>query len=341
MLRMFYDTNTQNSFLFSLMHLTTPVLIPTSHVRIGYEHRITLFGSCFADAIGSHLGDTLFDIDLNPFGTLYNPHSVAVAIRRLLAPRTFTSADLIHHADAYHSPLHHSDFSAPTAEECLRRINDRLDSSTTHLAHTDRLIITFGTAYVYRLKDTGAIVGNCHKLPERCFTRARLTADDIVHVWAPLLDELLSRRPTLQCLFTVSPIRHLRDGLRENTLSKATLHLAVDRLIALHPDRLDYFPAYEILLDELRDYRFYADDMCHPTPLAVRYIFERFRDACMDPPTRAWLLRAEAIRRDLGHRPFRPDSDAHRHFLAKTTLKLQQLRSELPLPSTFAPQKKG
>lgn len=317
------------------MTFTTPVHIPPSHVRISYAHRITLFGSCFAEAIGARLVDGLFCVDLNPFGTLYNPLSVATVIERLWSAQPFTESELIHHADAYHSPLHHSDFSAPTATECLRRINDRLAHSARHLAAADRLIITFGTAYVYRWRETGAVVGNCHKLPEHCFTRTRLTVDEIVRTWADLMDTLQRQRPTLQWLFTVSPVRHLRDGAHENALSKSTLLLAVDQLVRRCPERADYFPAYEIMMDELRDYRFYADDMCHPSPLAVRHIGERFEAACMDPQTRQWLSRAEAIHRDLQHKPFHPDSEAHRRFVAQTTLKLHQLQSELPCPPTF------
>ena len=317
------------------MTFTTPVHIPPSRVRIGYAHQLLVFGSCFAEAIGARLADGLFCVDLNPFGTLYNPLSVAAAIERLLAPRPFTESELIHHADAYHSLLHHSDFSAPTATECLRRINDRLAHSARHLAAADRLIVTFGTAYVYRWRETGAVVGNCHKLPERCFTRTRLTVDEIVHTWTALMDTLHRQRPALQWLFTVSPVRHLRDGAHENALSKSTLLLAVDQLVSRNPERADYFPAYEIMMDELRDYRFYADDMCHPSPLAVRHIGECFEAACMDQQTRQWLSRVEAIHRDLQHKPFHPDCEAHRRFVAQTTLKLHQLQSELPCPPTF------
>ncbi len=179
------------------------------------------------------------------------------------------------------------------------------------------------------------MVGNCHKLLERCFIRTRLTVDEIVHTWTALMDTLHRQRPALQWLFTVSPVRHLRDGAHENALSKSTLLLAVDQLVSRCPERADYFPAYEIMMDELRDYRFYADDMCHPSPLAVRHIGERFEVACMDPQTRQWLSRAEAIHRDLQHKPFHPDSEAHRRFVAQTTLKLHQLQSELPCPPTF------
>lgn len=317
------------------MIFTTPVHTPVSRVRIGHAHQILVFGSCFAEVMGARLADGLFCIDINPFGTLYNPLSVAAAIERLLDARPFTASELIRHADTYHSLLHHSAFSAATEAECLRKINDRLALSARALSEADRLIVTFGTAYVYRLRETGRVVGNCHKLPERCFTRTRLTVDEIVHIWEPLMDTLQRRRPALQWLFTVSPVRHLRDGAHENTLSKSTLLLAVDRLVSRCPERADYFPAYELLMDELRDYRFYADDMCHPSPTAVRYISERFEAACMDQPTREWLRRAEAIQRDLRHKPFNPNSEAHQRFAAQTSLKLERLRSELPLPPTF------
>lgn len=318
------------------MEFTTPVQIPPSTIRIGYEHRTIILGSCFAEAIGQRLSDLLFPVDLNPFGILYNPDSMAAAIRRLMNGRLFTADELIQHHDLYHSLLHHGSFSAPTADECLERINARLSAGAKFLAAADRIIVTFGTSYVYRWKGTGAVVGNCHKMPDDYFRREQLSVDEIADTWLPLMDCIHCQRPTLKWIFTVSPVRHLRDGAHENNLSKSVLLLAIEKLISHYPTIANYFPAYELMMDELRDYRFYAEDMCHPSPAAVRYIGDRFESTYMDAKTRAWLRRAEAIHRDLQHRPFRPDSEAHRRFLVQTKLKQDQLRAELPTPPTFA-----
>ena len=318
------------------MEFTTPVQIPPSTIRIGYEHRTMILGSCFAEAIGQRLSDLLFPIDLNPFGILYNPDSIAAAIRRLMDGSLFTADELTRYDDLYHSLLHHGSFSAPTADECLERINARLSAGAEFLAAADRIIVTFGTSYVYRWKGTGAVVGNCHKMPDSYFRRERLSVDKVVHRWNLLLDSMMRRRPEVKWIFTVSPVRHLRDGAHENNLSKSVLHLIIEKLISLYPTIANYFPAYELMMDELRDYRFYAEDMCHPSPAAIHYISDRFESTYMDAKTIAWLRRAEALHRDLQHRPIHPDSEAHRRFLVQTKLKLKQLRAELPTPPTFA-----
>ena len=295
-----------------------------------------IFGSCFAEAIGQRLSDLLFPVDLNPFGILYNPDSIAAAIRRLMDGNLFTADELTRYDDLYHSLLHHGSFSAPTADECLERINTRLSAGAEFLDAADRIIVTFGTSYVYRWKGTGAVVGNCHKMPDGYFHRERLSVDKVVHRWNLLLDSMVRRRPEVKWIFTVSPVRHLRDGAHENNLSKSVLHLIIEKLISLYPTIANYFPAYELMMDELRDYRFYAEDMCHPSPAAIHYISDRFESTYMDAKTRAWLRRAEALHRDLQHRPIHPDSEAHRRFLVQTKLKLKQLRAELPTPPTFA-----
>ena len=318
------------------MNFITPIQIPPSTIRIGYEHRTMILGSCFAEAIGQRLSDLLFPVDLNPFGILYNPDSIAAAIRRLMDGNLFTADELTRYDDLYHSLLHHGSFSAPTADECLERINARLSAGAEFLAAADRIIVTFGTSYVYRWKGTGAVVGNCHKMPDSYFRRERLSVDKVVHRWNLLLDSMVRRRPEVKWIFTVSPVRHLRDGAHENNLSKSVLHLIIEKLISLYPTIANYFPAYELMMDELRDYRFYAEDMCHPSPAAIHYISDRFESTYMDAKTRAWLRRAEALHRDLQHRPIHPDSEAYRRFLVQTKLKLKQLRAELPTPPTFA-----
>ena len=258
------------------MELYTRILLPKARFSFSYEDRVVMMGSCFAENIGRKLEENKFSVDINPFGTLYNPASVAEGLRMLLRPERFTSGDLFRHEGVYHSFTHHSRFSAPSEEECLDHINSRLSQSSDFLRKATRLVITLGTAFVYRLKSDGRIVSNCHKLPEKMFDRQRLSTQEIVEDWKPLLLALWEQNPALKILFTVSPIRHWKDGAHENQLSKATLLLATDALQKDYPGRIAYFPAYEILMDELRDYRFYADDMLHPSPLAIDYIFATF-----------------------------------------------------------------
>lgn len=217
------------------MELYTRILLPKARFSFSYEDRVVMMGSCFAENIGRKLEENKFSVDINPFGTLYNPASVAEGLRMLLRPEYFTPGDLFQHEGIYHSFTHHSRFSAPSEEECLGHINSRLSESSDFLRKATRLVITLGTAFVYRLKSDGRIVSNCHKLPEKMFDRQRLSTQEIVEDWKPLLLALWEQNPALKILFTVSPIRHWKDGAHENQLSKATLLLATDALQKDYP----------------------------------------------------------------------------------------------------------
>lgn len=289
-----------------------------------------MVGSCFAENIGRKLEEHKFTVDINPFGILYNPASVAEGLRRLLCPERFTPGDLFQHEGIYHSFAHHSRFSAPTEEECLEQINSRLYQSSDFLRKATRLVITLGTAFVYRLKSDGRIVANCHKLPEKRFDRERLSVEAIVADWKPLLLALWEQNPALKILFTVSPIRHWKDGAHENQLSKATLLLAADALQREFPERIAYFPAYEILMDELRDYRFYADDMLHPSPLAIDYMWQRFTDHFLSADTLAILKEWGDIQKAMNHKPFQPDSEVYKRFIHQTLLKMERICEKMP-----------
>lgn len=270
------------------MELKTRIDISRKQLRLNHNMSMMLIGSCFADNIGAKLSEAHFRCYVNPFGTLYNPMSVAESLRQIRANRTYTQTDrevFNSSDDIWHSWMHHSRFSANSAEKLISNINASINEAHNELAKCHLLIITLGTAYVYRLKEDCRIVANCHKISESTFMRTRLTVDEIVDEWTPLLNELQQVNPEIKVMFTVSPIRHKRDGLHANQLSKATLLLAVDRLCQLNSSQCIYFPAYEIMMDELRDYRFYADDMVHPSPLAVEYIWERFCDAFFDKQT--------------------------------------------------------
>ena len=226
-----------------------------------------MVGSCFSDEIGVQMQERYLNVTCNPFGTLYNPLSIAQALTMTDTP------ELIEHEGLWHSMAHHGAFSRAKKEEAEQAVRGSIETMQKALKEATVVIVTFGTAWVYEMN--GAIVGNCHKLPERCFNRRRLSVEEIVAAWKPIL----AQYPDKKWLFTVSPIRHIRDGLHENQISKATLLQAVEQLVLNSnpsPATRRYFPSYEIMLDELRDYRFYADDLVHPSSLAVNYIWERF-----------------------------------------------------------------
>ena len=311
------------------MITTTPVHIPASPVKITYDDAILTLGSCFADNIGRRLRTNLFLVDANPFGVLYNPLSVKQSLLTLLSDKRFTARDLFAHQSLWHSFAHSSLFSDTTPDRCLSRINNRLQQSRERLPHTRFILITWGTAQVYRHNASGLVVANCHKLPARDFTRRRLGADEIAAEYRPLLDTLRGRLPGVRVIFTVSPIRHWKDGAHENNLSKATLLLAVDALQREY-DFVEYFPAYELLLDELRDYRYYAEDMLHPSEMAANYIWERFADCYFAPDTRRQMKEIAQLVADRTHRPLHPESDAFRQFAARTEERQAELERKYP-----------
>lgn len=234
-----------------------------------------MIGSCFADSIGEQMVQRNLRVTCNPFGTLYNPLSIAQALTMTDMP------ELIEHDGLWHSMAHHGSFSRADRNEAEQVIRASIETMQKALREATVVIVTFGTSWVYEWKGE-RVVGNCHKLPESNFTRRRLTAEEIVAAWKPLLE----RYGDKHWVFTVSPIRHIKDGLHENQLSKATLLQAVEKLTGEAGLTADYFASFEIMLDELRDYRFYADDLVHPSSLAVNYIWERFVDTFCTPQTK-------------------------------------------------------
>ena len=313
-----------------MINYCTYIDIPKSFFDVTYKSRLMFVGSCFADNIGVKMKEHRFNVDVNPFGVLYNPLSVASACGRLLKPDLFTESDLFYYNGMYHSFMHHGKFSEVSSDDCLAKINKSLKSSAENFRDISHLAITFGTAYVYRLENGGQVVANCHKLPAARFERELLTVDEIVSEWSALLENIWSANPLLKVIFTVSPIRHWKDGAHFNQISKATLLLAEQQLVEKYSDRISYFPAYELMMDELRDYRFYADDMFHPSEVAVDYIWERFCNVYMNIETKEILKEVENINRALNHRPLNPSTDAHKQFLMQTLLKIKRLQDKYP-----------
>lgn len=308
----------------------TTIDLPKRELRISHQSRLLLAGSCFAGNIGTMLAERKFNIDINPFGVLYNPLSISTMLTRVINGELFTehSPELFEHNGKWHSILHHSDFSRNTKEELLDVINSNILKSHQKAIGCDTVIITFGTAYTYTLNSDNIIAGNCHKLPAKNFTRRLLDIEEIVTTTSEVIELFRKTNPDIKFIFTVSPIRHLRDGAHDNQKSKATLLLAIDKINALFPNNTFYFPAYEIVLDELRDYRFYADDMVHPSPMAVEYIWECFGECYFDEATQKLNEEIEAIIRASKHRPFDAESEGHKSFLRNLLKKIEDIEQK-------------
>ena len=281
-----------------MIKLSTPVLSPALPVQISLSDRITVLGSCFADSIGRRLSAAGFDVCVNPFGTLYNPVSICNSVARLGSALPFTEADCVEMgagAGLVCSFAHHTSFARPSSEEFLSAANASLKEAAEFWKGSNKVLVTLGTAMVWKRTDSGEVVTNCLKRPSEEFSHEMLGLEQTT----ALLQMLLRSNPDKEFIFTVSPIRHLGDGAHLNTISKATLQLAVQRSGAC------YFPAYEILLDELRDYRFYADDLCHPSSLAEEIIWQRFLGSAVVPGDISQAALNEKAARQKAHRSIR------------------------------------
>lgn len=286
-------------------------------------------GSCFAEEIGEKLQEHRFNTVVNPHGILYNPLSITKALTSYLDGKVYTAGDLFQHNDLWNSWDHHSRFSGLTAEATLENIHRTQAAATHAIDNADWLIITLGSAHAYILKENNRLVGNCHKVPAGNFYKRLLTVDEIVTALDNVMHRLFFRNKKINILFTVSPVRYIRDGVVENNLSKAILLQAVHHLVNKF-NRLFYFPAYELVIDDLRDYRFYKEDMVHPNELAVNYVWEQVVKAGISPGSQELLHSIAEINRAANHRPFNPESAQHRQFLAHYAAKVQQLMAAHP-----------
>ncbi|MCB9266349.1 MAG: GSCFA domain-containing protein [Lewinellaceae bacterium] len=305
----------------------TFVPIPEYPFRIGYQEHLLSLGSCFAEHIGRRLAEHHFYSLLNPYGILYNPVSIAQGLHRLLQDAPFQPGGLFEHQGLWHSFFHHGAFSHPTREEALDAMNAAYRRAQGFLLTANRLILTMGTAHVFVYRPSGEVVANCHKLPGTAFERRRLSPREVIAALEPVLYELKNRQPELEVIITVSPVRHIRDGLVENQRSKATLLLATGELCEQLPFA-HYFPSYEIMMDELRGYRFYAADMIHPTEVAISYIWQRFGQAFFDEDTQLLMQRIEKVIAAARHRPFHPASEPHQRFLRQQLDIIAQLERD-------------
>jgi hypothetical protein len=289
------------------MKLTTPVEIKPLERRLTYRDSILFVGSCFADEMGNRFAKRYFDVQVNPFGVLFNPCSVADCLGQLEdyaengVKSCFVPADVIETPGGFCSFHHHGSMSRSTEQEFLDNANRVLADASAFYSRAGWVVVTLGTAFVYKDRESGMVVANCHKLPSDRFERTMIDSEQVFQALSPFV----ATHPECQWIFTVSPVRHLADGLHANTLSKATLHLGVQQIVERY-NNAHYFPAFEILTDELRDYRFYADDMMHPSGKAADYIFERFVDFAMADSQRSLLDEAGKIRAMMEHKVLNP-----------------------------------
>ena len=306
------------------MKFTTPVAIPKSEFNISHQEPILLIGSCFAENIGEKLIDNKFDVTINPNGIIYNPISIVNALTRIVNDDAYTESELKQVNDKWISFNHHGHFSSFAKPECIAQINTSLHQAYAQLSQCKTIFITFGSAWVYEYPEIG-IVANCHKIPNSQFKKRLLSVKEILSAFYEIREPLKD----INVVFTVSPVRHVRDGLHENILSKSTLHLAINNLVEQN-NNYHYFPAYEIVIDELRDYRFYNDDLVHPTKTAVNYIWDTLSECYFEKNTLELNATIQKIKTAVNHTPFHFESDVHQQFIVKQIQLMDELSEQHP-----------
>jgi GSCFA family len=312
-----------------MQQFRTILPMPNYDFNLNHRDQIVCMGSCFAENIAHKLQSNKFATLLNPFGILFNPVSIAKALTLLLDDNHFSENEVFEHHGLWHSFAHHGHFSKPDKADALQGINTALTNGRAFLKNTNRLIVTLGTANVFVFNKSGEIVANCHKIPANEFTRKRLDLETVVENLSSVFVKLNAQIPKLQIITTVSPIRHIRDGLIENQKSKAVLLLALDEIEA-NLDFVHYFPSYEILLDDLRDYRFYEADLIHPNKVAIDYIWDYFKQSFFSKATIELISEIEKIVNAINHRPFHPESALHQTFLKQQLEKTNLLEEKFP-----------
>lgn len=302
---------------------------------ITHRHKLLLMGSCFTENIGEKLDRYKFTTLQNPNGILFNPVSVADALTDYIEGRQFTESDLFFFNEGWHSWKHHSRYSALSPDEALQKINGATKNAQAFLADADYVFLTLGSAWTYSLTDkaagnkSGFVAANNHKAPADWFNRRLLTVEDVLRVLDNVMHRLFLFNPKLKIIFTISPVRHLREGAVENNRSKAVLIQAVHHLVNKF-DKLYYFPAYELVIDDLRDYRYYAEDLVHPNYFATQYVWEKFVDACMGEKTKALMEEIHTLNQARNHKAFNPQSAQHKQFLRTALEKTKTLQAAHP-----------
>lgn len=297
--------------------------------KINYRQQLLFMGSCFAESIGATMEKYKFNVLINPNGIIYNPSSISNSLRKYIANYKFDETDLFHANEVWNSWEHHSEYSFLEKEKTLTSINSAISEANKYLLKADWLFITFGSAYYYKRKDTEKLVANCHKQPQKEFTKHLLTVEEIVDDYTHLINDLKNINSKLKIVLTVSPVRYIRDGVVENSRSKARLLETVHQLSERNSN-VYYFPAYEIVIDDLRDYRFFKEDLTHPNGIAINYIFEKWLETTFDKETELLFEKVKSIISDSNHRPLHPNTLSHNDFVTSYKLRAKQLQTEFP-----------
>ena len=295
--------------------------------KINYDSKILMLGSCFSQNIGAFFKESKFQIDLNPFGIQYNPHSVANALERIISGKLYQENELFFHQEQWHSFDHHGSFSNADKDACLHDMNTRIKKSHENINKLTHLIITLGTNYYFQTIKEPKVVNNCHKIDNREFDRIEMSSEDIRKLLLPLFRKLKTSNPQLQIILTVSPIRYIQRGFIENSFSKAKLLNAIDLLQKEDPS-IVYYPVYEIVLDDLRDYRFYKEDMIHPSSEAIRYLWGQVKTSMIEPSCFQTMDDIQAIKRDMHHRPNNAMSQTYQTFLRSIDIKINKVAEQ-------------
>ncbi len=297
-------------------------------VKINHRQNLLLVGSCFTEQIGAKLSAHKFSVLDNPNGILFNSISITRAVSSYIENKRYTKEDLFYQNECWNSWEHHSRFSHPDAGTCLQLINNSQQQAHSFLKEADWLLVTLGSAFVYELENKN-VVANCHKVPTDKFNKRLLAVGEVTNALQEMIEKAVTFNPGLRIIFTISPVRHLRDGFVENNRSKSTLIHAVHQLVEKNGSCF-YFPAYELIIDDLRDYRFYAEDMVHPNYAATNYVWEKFITACIDEPSQQLMKEIAVIVAASNHKPFNPTSEQHKKFLQTNLAKVKKLAAEHP-----------
>ena len=310
------------------MNLLTEIPLSKANNPIDYSSQLLLLGSCFSENIGAKLSYYKFQGIQNPFGILFHPLAIERIIEKSVNQEFFTEEDVFNENEQWHSFDAHSSLSNPSKAQIIEDLNNAISRTSTQLNTASHIIITLGTAWVYRKTSSNKVVANCHKVPQSNFTKELLSVEEVVKSLKRVITFVQSLNPTVQFIFTVSPVRHLKDGFLENQRSKAHLIAAIHQV--LNEDRVSYFPSYELMMDELRDYRFYAKDMIHPNETAIEYIWEKFVEVWLASNTSSTMKKIEKVQKGMLHKPFNENSDQHQKFLVKLNVLKSEIQTEFP-----------
>jgi len=316
------------------MQFRTQIPISKSNNPIDYNSKILSFGSCFAQNMDEKFDYFKFQNETNPFGIIFNSVSIEKLITRTIKKEIYTEKDVFFYNERWHSYEVHSDLSNSDRQELLETLNKALSETYKQLIEATHIIITYGTSWVYRNIESDQIVANCHKVPQKQFLKELLSVEVIQKSIQNTIEFIQSLNPNIDFIFTVSPVRHIKDGFTENQLSKSHLFTALHQTFDFRRQAMgsthNYFPSYEIMIDELRDYRFYAEDMLHPNKIAIDYIWNRFSENYISESSITTMQEISEIQKSLRHRSFNPESEQHQKFLSKLRQKMELLEKKLP-----------